>query len=370
MADFSSRDNQDPDSDPINPANSLQKQENEAAQTSLSNDEPTSTQENSVNYTGTGQGGQKKSFDIKAYAKRKGPLAAIIALIGGGGLGFTFLSAPALVAFHFTETLSEDLNDQLAAADIRTDHILRTKLKKMAAIGYCSETVNIRCKFGTMSRYQISNFEKAGFKLDCNGNPCDRLAANRLTSITLPNGDVVNDPNQLMGRAATNQAVRTDLRRAFNPVYRMMSDNVANKAFTKWGGKTNRFIGTKKDELHKKLLTSTELRAVEIGKLQLATEGEYAGEWVQADGSLPLDSDGVTPLNFDENEAKAHNDTASRIERTGGVGKVAGNLLKGASVIGAADLACTAYNSYRTISSGAKVLRSEALGRLAATHHR
>ncbi len=99
--------------------------------------------------------------------KKKGPMAAIIGLILGGGSVGTILLSPGFLLFHLKETLFDDLNYQNNAIHLRTNKVVYHKFKQLKrgfafdSDGHCG----IRCKFGTISRGMKDNLEAKGFRL-------------------------------------------------------------------------------------------------------------------------------------------------------------------------------------------------------------
>jgi len=57
--------------------------------------------------------------------------------------------------------MTDKFNLQLASMDIRTNKILRAKVDGTTK-GLCTSVVSVACKYSTMSKTQLSKFEKAG----------------------------------------------------------------------------------------------------------------------------------------------------------------------------------------------------------------
>lgn len=122
-----------------------------------------------ANKTAPGQGGTAggKISGLKGFTKKKGPMAAIIGLLlGGGSVGMIILS-PAALLFNLKETLFDDLDYQRNGMHIRTNRVVYHKYKKLKnGFEFSSEgKCNIRCKFGTISRGMKDNLEAKGFRL-------------------------------------------------------------------------------------------------------------------------------------------------------------------------------------------------------------
>lgn len=170
-------------------------------------------------YTG-GNSDKKQSFIGKLKgAKKKGPLAILVLLFGGGGLLFTSFFSPALLLVHVKNMFLNDLSDVSPAQNIRADALMRNKIKGLSAtVGSCSNKVSIRCKFSTMSNRQVKKFEKAGFKID--GDKSRIPGRNIVTSMTFEKAGgekvTIKNPQELRNFARTPEG-RSALNRAFNP---------------------------------------------------------------------------------------------------------------------------------------------------------
>jgi len=303
-------------------------------------------------------GGKVATPTLLGYLKKRGPLGAIAAIfLGGGGLlGFIF--APGLGIVQLKEVLMGDLNDQLAAFDLRSDRMLRTKIGGLQS-GVCSNAVKIRCQFTTMSQRQVDKFRKAGFVIDeQRSGPFGRQ---RIVSMTAPTGDKINNPQDLTN-LRKNPTVRSSLNRVFNPLYASLSDYVANKTFdTKFKtSKASKLTGTTPDELDESMRNNTTgerpsgQRPVLVDgddRFILDDEGNRVAEGTDRFNQIVADDDAKTGvLNNRANQVADTNVKA--------VGGVLGGALKGASLIGIADSACSVYNVSRAVAAAAKAARA------------
>lgn len=296
---------------------------------------------------GGGQAQQK--ITLKNFFKKKGPLSIIIALLLGGGAGFSIMFAPALGIIHLKETLMSDLNDQLAAVDARSILVMKAKIKSIqAGASVCANELNIRCKFSSFSEKQVKNFEKANFTIQ------GEKKGNRIIvkSITYNNPDgttvPIKDPNELRTLTNTNVRLREDLTRAFNPRNATIKDTVAS-LFTR--GTHARLTGTSTEDFKKSIDDSIRESAAGFGR-------ERARPNVEAGVA---DEDVDRPAN-EQNQA-------TRIqEAAGNTGSVfAGAAVKGISVVGAVDSACTVKNTANLVEGTAKTLRAAQLAGFAMT---
>ena len=300
-------------------------------------------------------GGNSKSGFKGFFKKNKTKLIA-----GGGGIGaiFALLSlffTAGLSIVNFKEVLVGDLNDQLAAMDIRSDHVFRTKFNTMKS-GVCGK-VSIRCKFSTMSKRQVGKFEKAGFT-DIETD--DRIGGRkRITSMTAPDGTKITDPKELMDLRKNNPKIRAAMNRVYNPLYYGLFDKVSSKVFGK--NKTNKakkVTGDSDDAKRKALKEATAGEKV----------GGSSGTLTDGNGEYVVDDDGNKIRSgepgFDDIKEKNIAENGRLAEKASGgaggkaVSKVVGSGLKGLSIVGVADTACTVYNTARAVSAAAKVARS------------
>ena len=314
--------------------------------------------------------GGKSKVKGKGFFRRRGAALGIGGALGGGLLGLTVFFTPALGIVQLKETMLNDLNDQLAAVDIRSNAMWRAKLGDISS-GVCTDSVRIRCQFQTMSSRQIEKFRAAGFTIE-DGNLREGLfGRQRITQMTAPNGSVINDPQDLIN-LRNNPAVRASLNRVFNPLYASLSDRVANTVFTDRfkTSKATKITGTTPEELDDSMRTATAGENANGSRgtvLNDPERGDYIlnedGERVYADGNqaefdrLRADAEGKVG-DFDEKVTQA-------AEGTKAVGSVLGGAVKGVSVLGAADSACTVYNTARAVAAASKAIRSIQLAQYA-----
>jgi hypothetical protein len=303
-------------------------------------------------------GGKQEKITLKGIFKKKGPLGVILAVVLGGGGAATFLLSPGLGIVQLKEILVGDLNDQLAAFDIRSDAMLRTKLKGLQAdFSVCSNAVKIRCQFGTVSKRMADKLGRAGFVIETEERAFGRQF---ITSMRAPDGTLISDPQELTNLRRTNQSVRSALNRVYNPLVASMTDSKA--------------ISVLKDRFRtspSKKLTATTPEGLDENLTQ-STAGENLGRDAiiqvdPAEGRYVVDSDGDRVYESSDPDrfgsiAGADDilSQADEVARSGGkaVTGVIGGALKGVSIVGAADAACTVYNTARAVAAAAKMTRS------------
>lgn len=295
--------------------------------------------------------------NIRAIVKKRGALGLLATLLVGGGFAGFMLFSPGMAIVQMKEALTKDLNDQLTAMDRRSVHVFAAKMKSLQAGGsICSGTVNIRCKFSSMSGTSVKNFGLAGIKLECgDGKPCstDKLSRNQISKITFPDGTSFTNPAEATRHARTNTQAAAAMRKAYNPLYRGFSDGPAARAFAK----------------------------LRVSKQNILTSGdaEENNERVRDAVKNGVDTDGRLAIDTPDDEANKENrekagqlssdlaEGASQVEDSGV--KAASSALSGATkslgILGIADNVCTFYRTGLAIEAGAKTIRAEQLARFA-----
>lgn len=312
--------------------------------------------------------GGKSKVKGKGFFRRRGAALGIGGALGGGLLGLTVFFTPALGIVQLKETMLNDLNDQLAAVDIRSNAMWRAKLGDIST-GVCTNNVRIRCQFQTMSPRQIEKFRTAGFTIE-DGNLREGLfGRQRITQMTAPNGSVISDPQDLIN-LRNDPSVRASLNRVFNPLYASLSDRVANNVFTERfkTSKATKVTGTTPEELDDSMRAATAGEDANGARGTLLTEPDGDQYLLNEDGQPVYEGEpGFDELLADAEEAGGDFDekVAQAAEGTKAVGSVLGGAIKGVSVLGAADSACTVYNTARAVAAAAKATRSIQLAQYA-----
>jgi Peptidase family M23 len=309
--------------------------------------------------------GTPRKITIKGLLNKKGPLALIITLLIGGGGAFSIFFTPGLGIIQLKEVLTGDLNDQLSAFDIRSDAAFKARLKSLqSSASVCSNSVKIRCQFASMSKRQIGKFEKAGFVIETEDAAFGRQ---KITSMVAPNNVKINDPQDLINERR-DPLVRSALNKVHNPIYASLSDSTAIKVLKERfkTNKTKKLSGVTTDALSESLAESS--RGDDLtggGEVKTDANGD---RYVDGEDGSPVfekDNQGEFDRLLGEGEelkAKVANVTDTNVKAVTGV---IGGALKGVSIIGVADAACTVYNTARIVEAASKASRSVQLAQYA-----
>lgn len=277
-----------------------------------------------------------------------GIIGAILAFIGA----ISFVAAPGLAIVQMKEILTDDLNDQLAAMDVRSTYVMRAKLNDLGK-GVCTG-VKIRCGFKGMSNRQLKKFEKAGFTVETDGKTT--FGRNHVTSLSIEdsNGNRITADNpRTLNRLLGDKVVRKAVKKAFNPKFAGYFDAVWDKFKEKFNLTSRDKIGAGSTEEKEKAVTS-------------ATQGNPL-EPPELPGDVPSTDDEGNPLTGeakkDADRANAEIDRVANAVDSGGVsttsvlGSASKGAIKGLGVLGAADVACTVKNTMRAVEAAAKIYR-------------
>lgn len=309
---------------------------------------------NPMNYESSG-GVASSGGGIKGFFKKAGPTGGIIGLIIAALGGGTMLLSPGLAVVHIKEILTEDLNDQLAAMDIRTTHVFKAKFQDMSKGALCSGISKAKCKFRGMSDRQIKAFERAGIEVETDGEKNSVTRKTKVTSLTFTDSrgnKVVLDNPRNINRLLGDRTVRNSLRKAFNPKFAGFYDKISSNVIKKFAGssKADKLKGTTAQELDESMDDSVE------GKTTNLEAGKTSGE-TDEDKNINLDQDeqlGEQQGRLDEHDGGVK-----------GVFSVAKGGVKGLGILGITDNLCTVKNTARAVAAGAKVIRAAQLARFA-----
>lgn len=311
---------------------------------------------NKFNYQSSGESsGKTQKFNFKGALKKKGPMGLLLGILFGGVGGLGMLISPGMAVVQLKEILTDDLNDQFAAMDIRTTHVFRAKLSDMGT-GIC-RGVQIKCGYKGMSDRQIKRFKAAGIEVETDGKSKIPPFRNKVKALTfketvgLETREIrVTNPSKLRGLLG-ERVVRDSLRRAFNPKFAGFQDKVSAKVFDRFKTNKGDKIGNGTDEDRDKALRSA-----------------VAGEPIVASlpDKLPTEDADGNPLSENEKANQAASEAAKGLDGEGVstkslFGSAAKGTLKGFGALGVADAACTVKNAARAVEAGAKIYRKRQL---------
>lgn len=303
--------------------------------------------------------GKRQKFDIKGLAKKQGPLAALISLVFGAGLGFSALFSPSLLIIHMKEIMVDRFNTQIGVLDARSTKLLNAKINQSTS-GTCGQRITIRCKFSTMSEKQVTNFRNAGIEVE----PSEPNAINKRTKPTayIFKGERISATDfSRLSRA--DPEFRTALRQAYNPKFA----GFQGKAWAAVSG----ILGISKAPTTISGQTDQE-RMASLNENTRNGEGGTRTPYTAADFKADdCDEDCQT------NRAEEANAKAADLEedaKSGEAAKRASSLLSGSpidavsgavKVTGVVDGYCQAYGALNALGYAAKTIRAIQLARYA-----
>jgi hypothetical protein len=297
---------------------------------------------------------------VSAKKRKVGPILAIFLTIFGGGAAFSTLYAPGITLLHFTEVIGKDTNSLIAAAEKTDMQLWRAKLKDVRA-GSCG-AIKIACRFKTVNiEKTTANFKRAGITLEFDKSAGWGEKRGKITKMSFTDqfGKTIDitSPDQL-NDARKNTEFRKAMLAAHNPKFATLKDapaiNFLKKMKTSYAKK---LTGNTKEELDKNMQDAVD------GKVSLNTprlkpevddEGKETGRYVDDKGQV-----------YTAEEAKGLNVAEDMIKNAPTSAKVLDGLVKGASITGAADTACTVNNMSNAVETGAKLIRARELIRFA-----
>lgn len=319
----------------------------------------------------TGSTGVKTDLKQRfvGFFKKRGAAVGLASLFTGGAAitGFFTMLTPAIT---FVENVYPDLNDWLPSVKLTDNSIYKTKLTQSArggAIKGCTK-LSIRCKLKTFSSTEVTRMNRAGIKINGTKNSFGRL---------------VGESVEFRGKSYTAQEWATELKtnvhaknaqlRANNMTYRgLLTKGPFGKVMARFGitKKPPGLKGSKQDRLNQ-LLTAA--KADEPSKVKFVevtdSNGNKTGESVLDDGSFTVGEDGtVKQSDLPEGISKYSQSQVSQAQTT--LDNVSSKKtpsatkrasLGAASIIGAADLACSVKNLITSAAVAAKVANQAGL---------
>jgi hypothetical protein len=302
----------------------------------------------------------KRVFTSKSIQKRSSLITLMLLLFGGGGFLTVFLS-PSLAIVQMKEIFTKSLNDQLHSVENRSAALMRSKLKDVTK-GSCG-VIKIKCRFATMTDRQAEKFKRAN--IDIERDMSKSLLPNRgqITKMTFVDDKGVkleiNSASELHDAMLGNVRFRAATLKGYNPLFAGLSDKVA-LGVMKAMKTSKRVVATGDNDEERQKKVNDAVSGIEDpgGKSLTVKKDENGKEYY-------VDSEG-NPLDPSEVEAaREQSDRITDYTKSGGMKSVLSGAVKGVGIIGAADSACTVYNSMRFVSALAKIKKKAQAARFA-----
>lgn len=308
----------------------------------------------------TGPSGKKPKF---SFLKKKGPFIGIGITIVGGGIGIMALTSPSLLIVQFKEVMVNKFNTQLSSMEIRNTKMLINKMGMTK--GLCGSKISLICKYSTMSKKQVANFEKAGIT----------IIADEKTSLfgrTKPNkmkfrGQII-EPNKVRTMIKINPEFRSALKVAYNPKFAGFSDYIWKKVEFRLGiSKKEVDLDGKTDkERLKKVQEATKHPA----DTSLSTPDEWGDEKLKegyTQDEIDAHNSAVRKASATANELAEAADVASTGVKAAPKALVSAlaSIANAVKVTGWLDNACLAYRTLQSVGYAAKTVRALQLARYA-----
>lgn len=290
--------------------------------------------------------------------------ALLLVLFGGGGFLTVFFS-PSLALINMKEVLTENLNDQLHTVDARSSMLLRSKLKDMTT-GSCG-AVKIQCKFATMSDKQVERFKAAGIEVKTTPKEERKFFSGtrghilELNYVDTEGVTSIKTAAELQHNVLNNPAFRAALLKAHNPLYRSITDKTALSVMKRLGVSRALAIEGDTDEDKQKNIDKR------VSGVDNSTNKTITIKKDENGREVYTDSDGNEVSKEAYDAAREQSARIDEYSKNGGVNSVLKNAVKGASIVGYMDVACTVYNSFRMVSALSKVQVEAQAARYAMT---
>jgi hypothetical protein len=309
-------------------------QENANINKAKNRDDVKEKEDNAGNWNTNYSGGNKKTpLDLLTIAKKKGPLAAIIAVLGGGGILLGGFGAPAMLLMQITDIFTNNFNDAHTALTVRTNVNIGQKIKSTrnsfseTSSGKCG----IVCKHTTMSDTMARNLEARGFKISPEAGT-GKFNRRIVQSITFPDGTTANNGDEFK-KALKDPARAVSFNRVFN-------------------SKTRYFLNSKFGSMLK-----SKLGINKAYKLAGESKEKFKESFRKSLG-LPEKAATIEPNLSPEEKIKANPRLAKTALAIGKLGGKPTNAIAGA---------CFAYNTTRAITASLKIAKYTAYASFAMT---
>lgn len=296
--------------------------------------------------------------NLTALLKRKGPLGLIITIFLGGSIGFGSLFGGALAPLAFVENVTDDLNDQLAAMDIRSDFMLRNRISasdRESALKGCTK-LSIRCKFKTISSKQAERFKLSGIEIEPEKTS---FAGKRIVpkSYTFRGQTMTAQEYADALKPSGNRDLRIAHKRALNMKFLGVSDSsFVGRTLVRFGvnKKAPELSGTHEERVSK-LMNRTGIK--DIGSIEFVPARNEKGDEIPGKSVIKGDKS-EKPTQYSDAEVEKLKKSITKVSTAKPPSRLQSNLVKGVSIIGYADLACSIKNMIGGAAVAAKVANS------------
>jgi hypothetical protein len=306
--------------------------------------------------------------NVQAILKKKGPLGLIVTIFLGGSIGLGSLFGGALAPLAFMENVTDDLNDQLAAMDVRSGFMLRNKVSTTnvkESVKGCTK-LSIRCKFKTMSAKQVARYERAGIIVT--GEKSIGLG-NRIapTNFNFRGQDMA--AQDFANKLKTDNNLRIAYKRALNMKFLGLNDNsFVKRTLSKFGisKRAPELKGSHKDRVNALM---NKAGTTNVGDIKIVPAVDDKGNPITGPNGEPkfhLANDRSVPKTvYSEADKIKMEQSVAKIAASKPPSRLGSNLLKGLSILGYWDLACTVKNMIGAASVAAKLANQYELAKYA-----
>jgi len=306
---------------------------------------------------------------IKGVAKKKGPIAAILGMLGIGGFGVSMLFSPAILLVQVKETMLDKFNTQLASMETRSTRIMRSKFSSTTS-GICSTKVSVACKYSTLSKKQVEKFKAAGIEVKGETNALGRM---RPETFALEGRDPVN-ASEFSSTLQSDAKFRSAVKVAYNSKFAGFSDKVWQSVSSRLGINKTRALPDGDDAAKEKAIeedTKSGKKPPDAGD-PIPCSGEGSNRKCTNSDGLdvpPEEADATNAARAAANEALQEAEESAERVASKTMSGLGGDVIQGVGnfvkLTGYPDMACQAYTAVKTLGYAAKTIRAVQLARYA-----
>lgn len=304
---------------------------------------------------------------IKGVAKKKGPIAAILGMLGIGGFGVSMLFSPAILLVQVKETMLDKFNTQLASMETRSTRIMRSKFSSTTS-GICSTKVSVACKYSTLSKKQVEKFKAAGIEVKGKTNALGRMTPD---TFALDGGKPIN-ASEFSSTLQSDIKFRSAVKIAYNSRFAGFSDKVWQSVSSRLGINKTRALPDGDDAAKEKAIeedTKSGKKPPDTGE-PIPCSGEGSNRKCGANGEIdPAEADAANAARAAADEALQEAEESAEKVATRTLSGLGGTVIQGVGnvvkVTGYQDMACQAYTAVKTLGYAAKTIRAIQLARYA-----